>query len=382
MSQRETISSVLAARGQQRREDRAAEAEQARKDAAQRFEQRRQRRAEHGETLRSWVRWAGAHPVDLLMSVIVIVPAVLAWSAMAAYGVGIYGPHGAILPALTEGAMWAFAFASRQAKAASRPVWMLLIGLWVFAAVAAGLNYTHGVQVSVGVGVVMAVVSISGVVAHQLHMASDRPLRSRAQRHAAKRERIGQRREHRMAIAATRQAAGQVSADGSVELLVREGTVTVRRNRLVPWRSVVTYGPVLGIGQDGPASETVADEVEAFLADLDTAGTGSVPNVADTPKPAGRDLAADQQRDRGQDTPVPDAEDASEAGSVTPLRSGRSWGWDELVAAFWTHVAEGRVTPTSQRNVRLVLGCSRARARELVALYESRDDGGPAAVAA
>jgi len=42
------------------------------------------------------------------------VPAVLAWTAMAAYGARIYGPAGLMLPAFSEGAMWALAAATTR----------------------------------------------------------------------------------------------------------------------------------------------------------------------------------------------------------------------------------------------------------------------------
>src|SRR5579859_4963278 len=55
--------------------------------------------------------WITAHVIGLLFVPVIGVPGVLAWTAMAAYGAHLYGPPGRMLPAFSEGAMWAFAAA-------------------------------------------------------------------------------------------------------------------------------------------------------------------------------------------------------------------------------------------------------------------------------
>ena len=58
------------------------------------------------------VAWVRGHVLDLLFVPVIVVPAVLAWIAMGAYGYQLYGPPGLLLPAFSEGAMWAFAIAT------------------------------------------------------------------------------------------------------------------------------------------------------------------------------------------------------------------------------------------------------------------------------
>ncbi|MDQ2877165.1 MAG: hypothetical protein M3Y33_21095, partial [Actinomycetota bacterium] len=123
--------------------------------------------------------WVQAHVLDLLFVPVVVVPAALAWTAMAACGHQVYGAAGLALPAFSEGGMWAFAAANTltRRRHPGRPTWHLQAGTWVFATSAAALNFAHGVTSvpSPGgpprgpvVGAVMAVVSVAGVVAHQL----------------------------------------------------------------------------------------------------------------------------------------------------------------------------------------------------------------------
>lgn len=143
--------SVISEMREQRRADRAVEAEQRRADrAAERAEQRRdedaarQRQAERKQVRRQWrqdtQQWVRQHPVELLMSLIVLVPALLAWQAMAVFGIEVYGPVGWILPLFSEAAMWAFAFALHVARRDGRPTGWLQVGLWTFTAVAGALN--------------------------------------------------------------------------------------------------------------------------------------------------------------------------------------------------------------------------------------------------
>ncbi|RDI20330.1 hypothetical protein [Lentzea flaviverrucosa] len=270
-----------------RRADRVAAAEQARENQRMVFEQRRadkaadaqlrreaadKARADRAATLDKVTGWTRAHVLDLMFLPVILVPAVLAWKAMADYGHTIFGGPGVLLPLFSEGAMWVFAFAVAIAARANRPTGWLKAGTWVFAAVAAALNFTHGLDVEnggVGHGVVMALVSVGGVVVHQLVHAN--PLRTRrtpAERAALKVERDAHRRLQRVRRAAVRQAAAQVAADGTATLLYRPGTFTLRgrfgRLRLAP-------ATVPGLPVDAPGDELregLADEVTAYLAAL------------------------------------------------------------------------------------------------------------------
>jgi hypothetical protein len=99
------------ARAQLRITERQAAA-RARQDEAQAKatarQQARRARAARSKARAAWLR---AHVTDLLFVPVIVVPAVLAWTAMAAYGYQVYGPAGLALPAFSEGAMWAFAAA-------------------------------------------------------------------------------------------------------------------------------------------------------------------------------------------------------------------------------------------------------------------------------
>lgn len=225
MSQRETISSVLAARGQQRREDRAAAAAEARADAAQRFEQKQasadRRRAQAGKAL----TWIKDNPVGLLMAAVIVVPGLLAWSAMAVTGEGVYGWLGVLLPLFTEAAMWAFAAKLHEARKHGRPTGQLVVGVWLFTAVSGGLNYLEGAAIGGWqTGLIMAVVATGGVVAHQLVTAS--PMRRRrtlAERRANRLARTAGRRTYRMERGVIRGADGLVDEHGHVELTYQPG---------------------------------------------------------------------------------------------------------------------------------------------------------------
>lgn len=280
-----------------RRADRVAAAQQAREDQRLRYEQRRadkamdaqlrQEAADAARARRAAARarvtgWIRAHVMDLMFVPVIVVPAVLAWTAMAVYGEKIFGPAGVLLPLFSEGAMWVFAFAVPIAARAGRSTAWLQVGTWVFAAVAAVLNFVHGVEQpggSVGHGVVMALVSIGGVVVHQLvHAAPMRARRTAAERAARRIERDAQRRLHRVRRAAVRQAVAELAADGTATLVHRPGLVTLRRRfgrvRLVP--AVVPGLPVTA--PDDAVADGLAEEITAYLTALPAPGSQSAGN--------------------------------------------------------------------------------------------------------
>jgi hypothetical protein len=269
-----------------RRADRVAAAEQARENQKMLLEQRRadrdhdtriraeadqaarDRRTAARAKLTGWVR---SHVMDLMFVPVIVVPAVLAWTAMAVYGVKIFGPAGVLLPLFSEGAMWVFAFAVPIAARAGRSTAWLHTGTWVFAAIAAVLNFVHGAEQpgGIGHGVVMALVSIGGVVVHQLvHAAPMRARRTAAERAARKVERDAHKRLHRVRRAAVRQAVAELAADGTASLVYRPGMVTLARHfgrvRLVP--ATVPGLPVDGLGAE--LGEGLADEITAYLTAL------------------------------------------------------------------------------------------------------------------
>jgi hypothetical protein len=205
-------------------------ARQARADRRQRARQAR------AERLAGRAAWLREHTIDLLFVPVIAVPAALAWTAMAAYGASVYGPPGVALPALSEGAMWAFAGATTitRRRHPHRPVWHLRAGTVIFAAYGAVLNFLHGMSTAGGphgpvVGVSMALVSVAGVTAHQLVTAG--PRRTRAERDAARLGRAAARRELAARRAAVRHALIDLDENGTATLLYQPGTARLGRRR-------------------------------------------------------------------------------------------------------------------------------------------------------
>jgi hypothetical protein len=204
--------------------------------------------------------WVRGHVLDLLFVPVIVVPAVLAWTAMAAYGYQVYGPPGLALPAFSEGAMWAFAAATTitRRRHPERPVWHLRLGTLVFAAVGAVLNFAHGMTApsaapgpqGLAVATVMAVVSVAGVVAHQFVTAG--PRRSRAERGQARIARAAARRELAACRAAVRHATADLDEHGNARLVYEPGLAALTRHhgrtRLDPepdgHRPLIPAGPV------------------------------------------------------------------------------------------------------------------------------------------
>ncbi|WP_211348223.1 hypothetical protein [Saccharothrix texasensis] len=206
---------------------------------------------------------------------VILVPAVLAWSAIAGFGHDLYGAPGWTMPLYSEAAMWAFAFALAAARRAGRPVRRLLVGLWFSAAVSATLAFLHGVTADGGSltdGVVMAIVAVGGVVVHQLvDTAATAPARrSREQRAADRLQRLAGKRVAAVRRAALRQAAAELAADGTAILVHRPGTVTLRRRfgrvRLVP--TTLAGLPVITTDTDGGIGEALAAEIGEYLTAL------------------------------------------------------------------------------------------------------------------
>jgi hypothetical protein len=222
------------ARTRARIAERGAAAERRRETAAARRETRAAARAERDARRAAVAAWAAEHVTDLLFVPVIGVPALLAWTAMAAYGRSVYGTPGLALPAFSEGAMWAFAASvtiARRRTAADgidRPVWHLRAGTIVFAAFGAALNFAHGMTTSPlvpwmphgpVVGAVMALISVAGVTAHQLVTAG--PRRSRAERDQARIDRERRKRELAARLEAVRGAVAELDADGNARLTYR-----------------------------------------------------------------------------------------------------------------------------------------------------------------
>jgi hypothetical protein len=335
-----------AALAQQRREDKAAAAEQARAEREQAAERRK-------AAWRALGAWCGANVVELLIYPIALLSFVLAAPAMAAYGHEVYGSGlGALLPGITELGMWAFAVAVLVARRRhpGRPVGWLQVGVWAFAGFAFTSNLLHGLAGSWESGVVMGLVSVSGVVAHQLTLAA--PPRTRAERQIARIERAAARKVGRVRKAAVRQAVAEIDADGSARLVYAPGRYVITR-----WRRLHTaVVPGLPVAESGDWDRALAD----LLATTGAAtATGAAP-VAEADSVPGDsieggavatlDLSADLHESRA-DRPKIDR------------KPGRSL--DQLRAELAAAIEAGQVDPTSAESIRKTLKIGAARARQL-----------------
>jgi len=346
---------------EQDRLDRDADRVQARADAADREKARADRRSARKA-------WRAAHTVELFIYPLAAVSALMSVPAMAGYGWDLYGnPTGLALPLLSELGVWAFAMAvlrSRQ-RHPDRPTGMLTAGVVLFGMVAFGMNLAHGLSSGHGVaaGPVMAVVSVAGVIAHQLAIAA--PPRGRAERAAARLARQADRRVDQARRAAIRRAVVDLAADGTARLVHTPGTYTTRRRLLArttsltpttlpalpvtdPWDAAlvdldVDAGiPEPALGVDPLAdSITTADQPDP---DTDPGGSGGVA-VADPPAPTGPP-AGRRQRPKV---------DPQARRKLTPAQA--------LTAARRLARKNGRRVSAEQ--IRTTLGISPSTAREL-----------------
>lgn len=367
----------------------AEHADKRRRD--QRKEQAREqadRRARRGKLFKDLRGWATEHMSDLMIYPLAIVSAVMAIPAMAHYGNKVYnGGTGAALPVITELGMWAFAFSVQynRLRHPERPVWALVLGVWTFATVGAALNYLDGATAeggSVGNGIVMGVVSVAGVVAHQLVSASPR-------RSAAERDDLRVRRYAAKKIAAARKAVidasvTRVDTSGDVVLMFRPGHYNLTKRTLDP------------IASDEPTTDTPVSDVDRALAETVERWNAETPTGTSTGAPTGGTVLAptapptlapivtppvdpESSGDQQESTPTgrvdrPDQSTPSRgtgrlrsrarrSGGDAPDRKSRSIAElrDDLRAA----VEAGTVDPTSAESIRKGLNVGQARAREL-----------------
>ncbi|MCT2587782.1 hypothetical protein [Actinophytocola gossypii] len=424
------------------------ETEQARREQAAVLAERRnaERRAERDRVRdrrrAAWGRargWVSAHTVDLMVYPLAVVSAVMAVPAMAAFGHEVYGSAaGYALPVITELGMWAFAFAVHLTRhradrdGVDRPVWALQVGVWSFAAVAAGLNFLHGLSgrpLVAGLvpgpvaGVVMAVASVAGVMAHQLVTAA--PRRDRGERETARIERRAMAKTARVRRAAVRAAVAEIDHTGAARLLFTPGHYRLTRSRVAPWRHgrlTATTLPALPVT---PALDSGWDDLDHELAALIAAdaypGTRPDPEAGSGPDnrpshPTGSDTGAtgigsgggvatldpdqpnphvdqhgDQHGEQSGSTPI-DADrpraprsraTRTSARKSTRKTAGRSVqkavrkarSIEELRTALHAAIDAdpASIDPTSAESIRRALRCSPARARQLRDTYRPAD---------
>lgn len=345
-----------AAAAEQHRADRAELAAASRTDRTERTQARERRRDAAKARRTALTGWTAAHAVDLLIYPLAAVSAVMAVPAMAAYGMKIYGgATGAVLPVLTEAGMWAFALAVMVSRrhTPDRPTGALTVGIGVFAAVGAGLNFAHGIAGGAVHAAVMAVVSVAGVVAHQLAVAA--PRRSRVERTARRLDRAAYRRVARARRAAIRRAVVELTADGTATLLYAPGQYMPHRRRLAP-------AVVPGLPVNDP------DDWDAALAELVDADPTE---LADSPDPTteadlhecGDESAGGSGGVALADPPAPvDSTPASKRRPIDPQARRRVTSDEALRAARRIARKHGEPVTAAQLRKALQVGATTARA--------------------
>ncbi|WP_075554447.1 hypothetical protein [Pseudonocardia sp. Ae505_Ps2] len=384
---------------------RRLEAETARGDKARadrdHADQRRTERATARAAARAQRRtkaltWASTHVVELLIYPIALLSFALAAPAMAAYGTTLYGPPGVLLAGITELGMWAFALAvvASRHQAPDRPVVGLQAGVVVFALVAAGMNLAHGLEQGLTAGVVMAVVSIAGVAAHQLTLAGTPRSRTerRAARQAGRLDRLVEVKTDRARRLALADATAIIGPDGTATLAYQPGTYRIARRTLTP-TAPTTPGP----------TEPTEDQDSNGDSDWDAALTALTHGHfydpwTDPDLPSQADPWADSHPDHdlGGGVDLLDRDDTEPGGESRPdqqqsthprstsrvgvdpdhdLKTGSTpRSLNDLRRQLRAAVGHGRVDPSSAESIRRVLRCSAARARHL--RDEHRDESG------
>ncbi|MGW1928640.1 DUF2637 domain-containing protein [Streptomyces sp. NPDC001919] len=136
-----------------------AQAEERRKDAdARRRQEQADRKAKQAEQAARkaaaaakrtrLVRWLKANPATLFVAFVMvasIVPAILSQIG-ALTGASVAAPMAGLLAAMLEGGAWAITFMGKQAEDAGREPRKYRIGTWAVAAVAAAVNFWHGLE--------------------------------------------------------------------------------------------------------------------------------------------------------------------------------------------------------------------------------------------
>ncbi|PXY31108.1 hypothetical protein [Prauserella muralis] len=340
-------------------EQQHALARQARADRAAARQARRERRTAALAGLRAW---AGAHVVDLLIYPLALVSAVMAVPAMAAYGHALYGMAiGLVLPLLSELGMWAFALAVQvtRHRTPQRPVWALQVGVWLFAGVNFTLNLLHGLESGLSAGVAMGLVSVAGVVAHQLITAG--PRKTRTERDTARIEKVAARKVARVRKAAVRQAVAEIGPDGAARLVYAPGRYVLTRPRRLAVRRRLEAAIVPGLPVPS-AVDADLDGLDRELADLlGSHGAGVESRPADpgddpTTDAGGSGSVATLDHGPGQQESTPNS------ARIEP-RPGRSI--EQLRVELAAAVEAGRVDPTSAESIRKTLRCAAKTARQL-----------------
>lgn len=350
-----------AAAAQVRIAEHAAAAQQCRQDREEQFARRRadrQERRDRRDGAWAAVRaWARAHAVDVLIYPAVLIAFAMSAPSMAGFGRDVYGSDlGGLLPGISELLMLAFAVAvllSRR-RHPERPVWGLQAGVWVFAAVSAGSNFLHGLSRGWSAGAVMAIVAVSGIVAHQLALAT--PPRSRADRAQARIDRQAARKIIRVRRAAVRHAVAEIDTDGAARLIYAPGRYVLAGR--IGKRAGLVSAIVPGLPIEPETADWDRELADLLTAQTTAPGRGSIePGDPECDALGGGSVATlDQGADQQKSTPRRSRIGGRAGRSIEQLRA-------ELHRAL--KARPGKVDPTSAESIRKALRCSPKNARQL-----------------
>ncbi|MFE5506673.1 hypothetical protein ACFQ73_29200 [Amycolatopsis japonica] len=348
------------------RDQDAAHAERAREI---REKEREKRRADRKAKWGKITAFAKAHVVDGLIYGIALVSFAMAAPAMSGYGEDVYrSPLGGFLPLITELGMWAFAIAVlvSRVKAPDRPVWGFQAGVWVFGTLAFLTNAVHGWSRGFDAALIMGVVSVAGVVAHQLAIAT--PPRSKAQRAADKLAAARVAKTHAAARAALKAAAAQIDAEGNARLTYAPGTFEVHRFR----RRLIPVAPDLDVV--GPPDAFDAELARLLGSSHPDPEPGPGGGVATDPGPPDGVPGSASEGPPAVPDPTTPRPASSGPGKKTGKRSrpatrkaGRDAHWESVQARFSEAVAAGDLDPGTDSIYKIAkqLRCGKTFAKRL-----------------
>ena len=379
------------AAARRRLEAETARGEKARADRDHADQRRTERATARAQRRAKALTWASTHVVELLIYPIALLSFALAAPAMAAYGASLYGPPGVLLAGITELGMWAFALAvlASRHQHPNRSVVGLQAGVVVFALLAAGMNLAHGLHQGPTAAVVMAVVSIAGVLAHQLTLAGTP--RTRAERRDARLVALAAAKTDHARRLAIHDATTVINPDGTATLLYRPGTYRIDRHTLTPTAPTDNQD---SDGDNGRDADWDADwdaaldalthghfydpwtdpdltfRVDPWVDSHPDHDLGGGIDLLDPPPPeSGGESGGESRPDQQQSTPTRSTSRDESRGGVDPDHDHETGSTarslDDLRGLLGVAVADGAVDPSSAESIRRVLRCSAARARHL-----------------
>lgn len=274
--------------------------ERRQKLADARDERRGKRRDARAEAVSDAGEWVTSHRNGLALVPIVLVPALLSWSAMSDFGIALFAGPGRALPVLSETGMWYFEMRIAEARASGGKVLKLYIGMVFCAAVCGALNFLHGdlgpipgtIKPGGLTGIAYAVIAVSGIIIHQLGAGFHR-------------ERPGRTAGEKAAAAAEVAPLDEIVApaeEGATNAPVARYLTGPLGRPLLP--VVAVSGPTAGPAGGGATK----DDLDRALADLDRAAAArkrAERENAELRQQLADALRGDSIKDNGDDSEKP-----------------------------------------------------------------------------